>query len=522
MKTKYLILLSCILANIFIAISCKEKEEDLGTPRLFKPQVTGVDNTVDNQLTVYWLPAEGVAQYQIDLATDSLFTNIEKTETVDKTVSSLILTELKGATKYFIRIKAINTDPLYSSKDRIVPSVTHSIFLNNPVFVLDNAFIAKWTVKGNPVTKVKVFNSIFSKEFDVTTSEAQQGLKTVSGFKGDTQYTVELYSGNLIRGMGLVTTKTSIKNSIDLRDIDPIIRDKVFNDTISKVPGGSVIVLKRGETYNLTATKALDKSISFVSGYSFQPDLATIKVAKNLTFLEGSRVGKVAFTDLNITGSTNGAFLIVVQLTSCNVDTIAFNGCHVSTFRGGIRLRGSEIIDKVLVNNCLIDSTSDYGFISLKDAATNIIKNISVKNSTVYRSRRFIAASKYLPNTAQTTTIENCTFYDAPYVGNNLVEFPTDATMKANVTIKNCILGKAGSPPPAVPAAAFKYGATLSFDVGASNYITSDFYFMGNMLPTSYSGTSTDLFLDPKHFDFTIKDAGFSGKNTAGDPRWRK
>jgi hypothetical protein len=528
MKTKYLIMLSCLLAVIFIASSCKEEDENIGIPRLFMPQVTSVDNTVDNELTVNWVISKGVANYKIDLALDSAFLNIVKSDTVENTVSSIKFTELIGATEYFIRIKALNTDTLYHSKDRILSAVTYSIFLDNPIYVLDNSFIAKWTVKGLPVTQVKVrLNSKelgypIVKEFDVAESEASQGLKTVSGFKGDTQYIIELYSGSLIRGIGYVTTKTSINNSIDLRDIDPALKDLIFNDTIAKVPSGSVIVLKRGETYNLTSTVALSKSISFVSGYAFLPDFATIKITKNLTFLLGSTIGRVAFTDLNITGATNGAFFIVSQLASCNIDTISFEGCHISTFRGGIRLRGSEIVNNVLVNNCLIDSTSDYGFICTRDAVTDIIKNISIKNSTVYRSRRFIQMSQYLANTPQTTIVENCTFYDAPYTGNILIDFPTNTTMQASVTVKNCIFGKAGAPPPAIPTVALKYGTSISFDAGASNYTTNDFYFSGNSTPTTYNDFSTALFADPVHFDFTIKDGGFSGKNTAGDPRWRK
>jgi len=529
MKNKYLILFFCILSSFFMATSCKEKEEDLGTPRLFKPQVTNVDNTVDNQLTVSWLPSIEVASYQIDLALDSACTQIEQSHTVDANISSIVLTNVRAATQYYVRIQAIHANTAYNSKYRVVPVSTSSIFLNNPNFILDNSFVVKWEVRGLPVTKIIVkLNSATDhypmvKEFEVAGPEAQVGLKTVSGFKGTTEYLIELYSGDLIRGIGLVMTKPSIGNSIDLRDIDPSLKDAVFNDTITKVPNGSVIVLKRGETYNLTATKVIDKSISFISGYSFVQDLATISVSKNLTFPEGCNIGKISFTDLNIIGSTNSAFFIVAQLASCNIDTIAFEGCHVSTLRGAIRIRNAEIVNHVLVNNCLIDSTSDYGFISMKDATANIIKHISIKNSTIYRSRRFIQAGKYLPNTPQTTTIENCTFYNAPFSGNILFDYGTDPNMLANITIKNCLFGAAGTEPvpPAVVGVGFRTSTSMMLDADASNYVTSDFYFSGIEMATVYSAKSNTLFKDPSKHDFTLIDSGFGGRKTAGDPRWR-
>jgi hypothetical protein len=527
MKTKYVFPLFCILAVGTIVISCKENEEVPDVHRLFKPQVTSVDNTVDNQLTINWLPSVGVTEYKIDLALDSACTQIEKSVTVKSDVSSIVLTDVKAATQYYVRIQAISADPDNNSKFRILPVTTSSIFVSNSGFILDNSFILKWIVRGLPVTKIKVkLNSAdqqypLAGEFDVSGPEAQNGLKTVSGFKGNTEYLIELYSGELIRGKGTVRTKPSILNSIDLRDIDPTRKDKIFNDTILKVPDGAIIVLKRGETYNLTSSLSLSKSVSFISGYSFIQDLANIIVTKNFTFLNPSNIRKISFTDLNITGSTNGAFFIVSQIASCNVDTISFDRCHVSTFRGALRLRGSENVNHFLVNNCLIDSTSDYGFISIRDAATNTIRDISIKNSTVYRARRFIQATKYLPNTPQTTVIENCTFYNSPFAGNMLLDYGTDVTMQASVSIKNCLFGWAGTEPPAVPGSAFRVATSMTLDADASNYITSDFYFTGIPMATVYSGNSKTLFKDPAKFDFTLIDSGFSGRKTAGDPRWR-
>ncbi|WP_460880806.1 DUF5123 domain-containing protein [Pontibacter rugosus] len=57
----------------------------------------------------------------------------------------------------------------------------------------------------------------------------------------------------------------------------------------------------------------------------------------------------------------------------------------------------------------------------------------------------------------------------------------------------------------------------------SSSYATSDYNATGNQIPnlTVYSGTAADLFQDPNNGNFTIKDANFAGKGSAGDPRWR-
>ena len=530
MKTKYLTLLFCTLTSIFLVTSCKEKDEDLGTPRLFKPQVTNVDNSIDNQLTINWLPVKGVAQYQIDLALDSLFSTVVKTSTVDSNISSIILDGLSAATLYYVRIKAINADPTLDSKYRVFVAGTSSIFFNNPDYVLDNAFIAKWIIRGLPVTKIKIKlpsntgDNQLVKEVDVTESEAANGLKTIYGLIGDTRYIVELFSGELLRGVGFVTTKTSIGNAIDLRDVDPLKRDSLFNDAITNSPDGAILILKRGQTYNLTTTPTLSKNLTLMSGYDFISDLAEIRFSGGkFVFADACNIGTIAFKDLVLRGATNGGYLFQSNGVGSNIDNVIFDGCRISTFRGVFRIQNSEIVNNLTFNNCVIDSTRDYGVTRIYQTYTNIVRNITVTNSTLYNLQRGFVNTKFLPNTPTTLNIENCTFYNSPREGNYLIDYGSDATLLASVTIKNCIFGLAAKAPvaPAVAGLGFRVAPSESIIVDGSNYVTSDFYITGIPEATIYNGTSTSLFKDPAKYDFTIIDAGFSGRNTAGDPRWR-
>ncbi len=527
MKKKYLILLSLLVAIVFIVSSCKE-EEDLGTPRFFKPQGT-VDNTIDNQLTVTWIPVEGVVQYLLDISRDSTFTQIDGTETVNGTTSSAVFKDLLAATKYFIRIQAVNTDAQYSSKYGIVSGITSSIFLDNPTYILDAAFIVKWQVKGNPVTKVVVrLNSgefPVVKEVDVSAEEASQGLKTLEGFIGLTEYKVELFSGDILRGSGSLTTKESIEGGIDLRYLDPLTRDSIFNATLLDAPDGAIIVLARGVTYKRDGTFDMDKSIKFISGYSFNPQLATIAINKEFSFASDVTIGSIEFTDINFIGFESDSKYIFYGNSNAIVESVKFEGCTFNAFRAGFRIKGSNDIHHLSFNNCVLDSTQDYGWISCKDSYDAIIRDVLVTNCTFSNSRRFIINTKYLAGTPVTFKIENCTFYNSPWAGNKLIEFNSSDDYQASITISNCIFGAAGAvedAPPAEFGEGFKQAPGMLFDAGSSNYVTSDFYFTGIESATPYSGSSSNLFKNPASQDFTIVDPSFSGASTAGDPRWRK
>lgn len=61
-------------------------------------------------------------------------------------------------------------------------------------------------------------------------------------------------------------------------------------------------------------------------------------------------------------------------------------------------------------------------------------------------------------------------------------------------------------------------GSSFTSDYKDNNAATT-FSIMGSL--TAYSGSSTALFKAPTSGNFTIIDAGFAGKSTAGDPRWR-
>ena len=157
------------------------------------------------------------------------------------------------------------------------------------------------------------------------------------------------------------------------------------------------------------------------------------------------------------------------------------------------------------------------------DGATPRIDNISIKNSTIYKAMRVVVSK----NNSSSLLIENCTFNEAPMSGANYLINYNGKDITDGVKLYNCIMGGGWKDPAADPLVApvvkgIYVGSNTSIDV-MGTYVTSDYLTSGNQFPnlSSYNGTSAQLFADPANGNFTIRDLGFSGKATAGDPRWR-
>ena len=94
-------------------------------------------------------------------------------------------------------------------------------------------------------------------------------------------------------------------------------------------------------------------------------------------------------------------------------------------------------------------------------------------------------------------------------------------TVINGISILNCIWGP-GRPNSTSVTAFSGLRGTANLTINNS-YATSDLIFNdGTVLLDTYLKKSTDLFADPANDDFTIVDSDFTGKSTAGDPRWRK
>jgi hypothetical protein len=303
----------------------------------------------------------------------------------------------------------------------------------------------------------------------------------------------------------------------------------VLFDTLPNIPSGSIVILKKGETYNITSTLDLNKSVTIGVGYDFSTEPATIFMGSNFNITAGSSIDSIVFRGVTLMSDNySGKYIFNISRT-CTIGKIKFQSCKAEIFRGITRLQTAVInVTDFIVENCVIDSISNYGVLTV-DNVNCQVENISIRNSTIYKAERIIVSKQ----NSTAVTIENCTFNEAPSGGNYLINYSTSPTDRVinGITVANCIMG-IGKPSGTGSRDVRGIRANASVQV-TNTYKTSDYtlvtpppppaaddsYPISGLIP--YAGTSGDLFQSPEDGNFTIIDANFPGKSTAGDPRWR-
>ncbi|WP_316814155.1 DUF5123 domain-containing protein [Pedobacter heparinus] len=515
-------LITAVLLFMVAFCSCN-KEEELGeAPRLFRPTVKGELISTGNFIEASWQKVKSASSYTVQISRDT-FKTIDRSINVDS--ASLLIEELKWDQLYQLQVRANAPDSAKNSKFGTLgavktpkfPTIVKAATIND---VTESSAIMRWENTGAAVTQIKVFSEptrALITTISLTSTDVSNQYKIITGVTSGTSYYIELYSGTTLRGYNTYTTKAPFAGEvIDLRAItdNPLI----LQERILDAPSGSVIILKKGLTYNITNAISLSKTVTITSGDDLLvTEPANIYFTGNFNFAAGSTIDSISFVNVNLKSSDYAGKYLFNTTGSATVGKIKLQNCKAEIFRGLVRLQsGTTTLNNYEINNCLIDSISGYGLITV-DNATCKAQNISIKNSTISRAEVIIASSKQSSNSI---TIENCTFYRAPRGGSYLIDYNTFA-VTAGVKVSNCIfsIGKNNAGNTSARGIRINGGAVDA----SGNYATSDYVNGGNPIPNliPYTRPSTDVFTDPLLNNFKIKDAGFPGRSTSGDPRWR-
>lgn len=541
MKSLHMIFRNSILpvaSAVLLLIACNKTKQipEPNLPRMFTP--TGIQITLaETQVRLDWSPSlftqSTQVQYTIEVSKDSTFLGASDFTTTSDT-NFVIVTDADIAIrqKYFARIKANASGKTAESNWYASSSfsMTGEQIFQLPVQesdIIDKAVILRWTTTPG-VTKI-VMTPQGGSSFDVTISAGDNtaGFKLIDNLQPTTTYTAEIFAGTKTKGILSFTTKASITGAsiIDLRGITG--RPSVLADTLPIVPSGSIIVLKRGLTYNISAQTNLDKSITILSGADFIPDLATIYFTNNFNLVAGSAIDSLIFKDLNLYSSDyNSKYVFNISQVG-TIGKVSFENVNGHRFRGFFRIQtggaGAQVTDFIM-KNCVIDSLRDFSLVNTNNS--NTVANIDVSNTTVFNARKVIDHRSPGSNSIKFT---NCTFYNlptgGPAGGGSFYFIDLDVKNSATpINITNCIFGKSwdelgtGNDVRGIRVGS---ATTVSF---SNSYQTSDFistnasYQMTGLV--SYTGTSYDLYTDPDNGNFKLKDNSFPGKGTSGDPRW--
>lgn len=517
--------LSLIAFSLVLVLAACKKTETFERVRLFRPVPKDALVSEGNWVRASWQPITDAESYTAQISKDT-FRTILASVTLDTNVHTF--ENLEWEVLYQVRVRANAADTTYSSRMSDLGAIKTARFptiLNVPLpsDITDEAVKVSWVTSGAPVTTVKILkasdNSVVT-TVTLTPLDITSQFRIVNGLASSTAYIIYLYSGASVRGWAnFSTTAPYSGNIIDLRGITG--RPSVLTDTLPLIADASTVLLKRGQTYTVSATMNLSKSVKIVSGADLAtPGQAIISLPSNFNIVAGSSIAFLDFQDVSLIATDYTAKYVFNISNACTIARMGFEGCRIEKMRGVVRLQTAVInMTNFIINNCIIDSVSNYGVINV-DNVNCAVANISIKNSTIYKTEKVVTSKQ----NSTSVIISDCTFNEAPF-GNSTSSFIVDygaLNVSGGITISNCIFGKGKPNADNILVRDVRAGTSTSI-LSTNNYITSDHTVTANPLSPvlNYSGTSLTLFQDPYNGNFKINDVNFLGKSNSGDPKWR-
>lgn len=538
-----------LLMLCLFLFSCEE-EEVFPRTRLFQPVLNENLLAQGNMIIVNMGNMKNAVSYSIEVSRDSFITTDYTIETDTHYVEineALVGEPLFWNTLYQIRVTAHADSPEYDSHPSDLGSVRTDRFpsilqVPESYDVTDVAARVTWEILGLPVTGIRIYSAEdlrlqtpLWEEYKVTKEEQDTGEVIVTGLEPMTEYQIAIYSGEELRGWVNYVTKVpdidpSGPNVIDLRDnTSP---DAVIN-AVAMAPDGAVILVRRGSSYELPEDD-LTKSITIRAAYGFGAQKAKLYTSGNWNIADGSVIDHIRFIDLELRGEDyTGDYIFNPNRDDITVREVSFVNCEIGTVRGIMRIRGTVSIDEFNITDCVVDSIGSYGILTAdtnpsddETKPTAHVNHITLKNSTFNHIQAGITSR----NNSQSILLEGCTFANFIKSGSYIFRYrggDGNNNVMDGIVIRDCIFGRG-----------WYEGETDTYEIkgkdGLENstiqltniYTTQEFGFYSNEIVGfpigNYSGTQTDLWVDPSHNDFNFKDQSFSGKFDTGDPRWRE
>jgi hypothetical protein len=507
--------------------SCKEYNEweiDKSYDRLFRPSdLTATVEGVTASLKFKAKP--NTTTYRIEISKDSLkfenivFTYVSSPTKTAEGYSFQIPDLLEPLTQYSVRIRGIDSTEVKPESEWsqvAFKSLTEQIMQS---VTLDDLTPTSVVLRWNTPNQVSHF-MIGTTRYDITAEEKTAGEKTITGLTEETTYTTTLYLNSSIRGTQSFTTPPNLPTGPGVVIVGAT--DDLAS-MIQSATSSTQFVLLAGTKYNSDATVNIPNGIDINIWGQVSENKPIVSFNQIMLPTSG---GTLHFENIELTGYANGdnttskrAYLIN-QNVATNMQKVSFENCTINHFANSpmrIQSANSITINTFSVNNCIVEDIGDngsngtYAFIN-NNVATGKINNITLTNSTFNVIGYGLILHSLSPS--QRVTIENNTFYNTIGNGRLLIDYnaQTIGSSGSNFIFRNNIIGKTLS----------SAASARGIRAGTVPTVTNSF-FTGNSIPgiISYTKTSNELFTAPTSSNFLIKDAGFDGRATAGDPRWR-
>jgi hypothetical protein len=538
LKNISLLAMFTIIGVLGVFNSCVDEQDLKSLPYLFRP--INFTATMNSTLVTFnWAKVDSAKSYTLELAPDSANFVIPQFRVTTTDMS--YVKELAGNTTFYARIKANANDSTKNSKFNTTltfKTPKENIFAgygtkNNTGITYSAYMTAQGTldIKWKPGANVThlILTGNVRDSVDVSASEAAAGEKNVSGLANAT-WTIGIYNGKILRG----TVSGLIEGDVVLHSGDNL------QSVLTAATAGQVILLDGNSTFTLgTGSMPINVNIKIRGLSTTNRPVVSMSASAAATavmfsfgtapisYIKMENVDFTGYCENNVTTGTKIQYMIN-NGTAATVSNFSFTNCVIRNFANtAFRLKNgvAQKIDTLSINGCIINDIGLAATYSIVNSNTNdLFNNVIFMNSTIYNFKNSLISRTGF--TMNSISITNCNFNQTmidPASARYFIDANT-TTITAGVNIKNCILGLSGA---ALGANGYR-GVVLPVITGS--YFTTDYVddpvtagatstsLKSKM--TSYTGKSIDLWNNPVGGDFSLKDANFAGKGSAGDLRW--
>lgn len=509
-KFKSLLLVVLVLFTVYNCGIDDVLIEDLQVDREFAP--IGVKAMIRNQTAVElnWTQDDDVQNYVVEISKDQGFETIA--ETTNVSASDLpIKINLMGETFYYIRVKAISSRGLEDSKwaTATAETLTEQLFLpTQPGDIKATEALFRWAPNSS-VTQIVITPGDIT--HTITSGEITEGIATVTGLTGETEYTATLYNDTLVRGVSSFTTGIDIGDGILVTPEDDLMQ------IIADASPGDVLVLDAGDYTEQAGVINMDKSLTIRGLRSYDKPLLKV------TFALVDGAVDVSLIDLDLTGDVAEDITSAIDFPAAgNYNSLLISGCNIHDYDKSL-IKGhtaGAIVQSVIIENSIVSDvlTNSADFIDFR--ASDVL-NLTLKESTFNNcapSRDFLRLDDAGDSngTGQTLNvlIDSCTIYGVSDANKRVLYVRFDAN---NITVQNTLFAETTA----------IYSNQTSTDPNTvflnNNYFNAQGLNDSSQRLSDESGTDTTLdpgFSNAAAGDFTISNQTLID-NQVGDPRWR-
>lgn len=501
---------------LFAFQGCEKQDElieELQVSREFAP--VGLTSIIRNQTIVElnWTTDDNVDTYLVEVSEDAQFATIVESANVSSNQLPFQI-QLVGETLYYIRVQAISSRGLENSTyaTTTATTLTEQLFLPiEPGDVLATEATLRWS-PNSAVTNFLINPGDIVQ--NITPQEIADGVATITGLTGETDYTVQLMNNTNIRGVQTFTTGIDIGDGILVTPSDDIFQ------MVADAAPDDVLVLEQGDYTDQIGTIVIDKPLTIRGLLSFDKPL--LKVSISIT----TGATDVSLIDLDLTGDIPAELTDMVRYSDPGAyNSLLVSGCNVHDYNRSF-IAGNvtdAIVQTITVENSIVTNvlTSGGDFFDFRNSD---VLNVNFSNSTFNNcapGRDFFriddAGTSTQTGLTSNITLDSCTLYACSNSSSRRVlyiRFQTNDIVVSNTLITDT-----------VSEGYSDQSRTDEFiDFSNNNYFNAPTFFDPLVPRYDTSSTFTTLdpgFVDPLNGDFTITTQALID-NQVGDPRWRQ